>query len=382
MPEKKRQHYVPQFYLRRFSIQSEGRNLGIFNLKSNRFILSGSLKEQAARPYFYGTDLRAETILGGVESTAAPVLGRIVKELTLPARYSTEHLTLVVFTLFQHARTLSVVAEQNELLDKMVKTIYSKDSRVSDELENLKIVSNNPIDLPLRIAARGYILALDLEYKLIVNSTNVPFITSDNPVVFYNQFLERRNWPGGMTGLACKGLQIVFPISPSQVLVLYDPAVYQIGPSSKSTINISDRSDVFALNRLQVLNALQNLYFNHDISEEQIRKLVTTSHRFKRPSMATVNEYPLSSSSGDDERTRSLLHVHRTDVKCKLKLTMIKETAEAKAFKRDNRAVVVRNEELCKVHEQFLGMVRQGKYQKSDFQSFLRDADATVVASS
>ena len=56
MADKKRQHYVPRFYLKNFSINSEGKAIGIYNVEKCKFIPSGSLKSQAYENYFYGED--------------------------------------------------------------------------------------------------------------------------------------------------------------------------------------------------------------------------------------------------------------------------------------------------------------------------------------
>lgn len=47
MAKKKRHHYVPQFYLKRFSNNNESKVLGIYNLDNKKFIQNAPLKSQA-----------------------------------------------------------------------------------------------------------------------------------------------------------------------------------------------------------------------------------------------------------------------------------------------------------------------------------------------
>ncbi|WP_461622080.1 DUF4238 domain-containing protein, partial [Bradyrhizobium sp. 23AC] len=76
------------------------------------------------------------------------------------------------------------------------------------------------------------------------------FITSDHPVVFYNQYAEHRTIRSN-TGLASKGLQIFYPISPYHIIILYDEAIYKIGAKKSTSVDVTSVSDVQQLNDLQ-----------------------------------------------------------------------------------------------------------------------------------
>jgi hypothetical protein len=85
MPENKRQHFVPQFYLRQFSGPGGG-TIGVFNLKSGRFITPAKLKSQAAQSWLYGADGEAERHFSVIEGAAAGALRRIVSTGRPPPR--------------------------------------------------------------------------------------------------------------------------------------------------------------------------------------------------------------------------------------------------------------------------------------------------------
>ena len=54
--DKKNQHFVPKFYLRNFSFQNNGNELGIFNTKTEFYFKNAPIKAQGSKTFFYGHD--------------------------------------------------------------------------------------------------------------------------------------------------------------------------------------------------------------------------------------------------------------------------------------------------------------------------------------
>jgi hypothetical protein len=214
MPKKKRQHYVPRFYLRYFSLNSRGKEIGIFNIPTDRFFPSGKLRTQCYKDYFYGQDGKVEEVLNSIESHSSAVISDIISSHTLPAPLSKEHLQLLIFIVFLRYRNVYAAEEVDEMTDKYIRAVLSKDRRVKDHLNEVRFQIRDPIRMALKWAPILWPIVSDLEYKLILNQTNKSFLTSDNPVVFYNQFLETRKGGDATTGLECKGLEIFMPLSP------------------------------------------------------------------------------------------------------------------------------------------------------------------------
>ena len=104
MAEAKQQHYVPQFYLRNFAIGAKGKALGMFNIKSDRFIPCASLRDQASKDYFYGKDGRIEQVFPKLEGLVATTISEILRTSMLPPYQSERHYELLIFTLFLHQR--------------------------------------------------------------------------------------------------------------------------------------------------------------------------------------------------------------------------------------------------------------------------------------
>lgn len=68
--ERASQHYVPQMYMRLFSIDES--SVGIYVLSSDHFIRQAPIKGQACRKYFYGKDGGVEKAFGTIEGRTAP----------------------------------------------------------------------------------------------------------------------------------------------------------------------------------------------------------------------------------------------------------------------------------------------------------------------
>lgn len=233
MPANKRQHYVPKFLLKNFSISGGGKQINVYNLKADEEYPAVPLKNQAYKDYFYGEDGILEENFGRIETEAAYILRKITNSNIIPENFSEEHEILLVFLLSLSSRTLYNAEEVNEFANKIAKNIASHHPKLKDHLDEFEVSYENPILIMLEALVGSFPIISDLRMKLLHNKTELSFIISDNPVVFYNQFLEERNPQDPNIGLATKGLEIFLPLSPQQILILYDHNVYKVGSSKK-----------------------------------------------------------------------------------------------------------------------------------------------------
>ncbi len=370
MPEKKRQHFVSKFYLKRFSTLGLGKSIGIFNIPSKRLIRSGSLKRQAYKDYFYGSKTDGvEDALSELENQASICLSRIINKKILLKRSIEEYQALLTFIVFLRYRTEYAADENEEIFDKAMKTVLAHDSRVSPYLDNVQMNFDNPSLAALSLVAEYIPLAFDLGAKLIVNDTGRPFITSDNPVVFLNQLYEMRGiraYSG--TGIASKGLQIFFPADPNHYLIFYDLDVYKVGNAGDKIVTITSSEDSGFLNALQILSAYKNLYFNEMTEEKEIRALVNRYTDKRRKKKADVKEYIGEEKDG---KMSSLIHMRREDIRIGSEASIIKILKKAKRYEFGNRVVHMRNPEICMLHEKFVALVKEGRYKPVDFGKYL-----------
>src|SRR6516162_3995352 len=121
MAEKKKQHFVPRFYLRNFSFE-DGRRISLFLIDDDKHVPGASIKDQAYKNYLYGK-AGAEDKLSALEAAVSPIVAKAITENILPDPKSEAHHSLLTFVLFQHARTPALAASLNEHTEKFVRLI-------------------------------------------------------------------------------------------------------------------------------------------------------------------------------------------------------------------------------------------------------------------
>lgn len=371
MADKKKQHFVPRFYLKHFSLLKNGKTIGIFNIENEKFISEGSLKDQACKNYFYGKDKVIEDALSILEGPSSKIISKIINHERFPNRATENHILLLTFIIFLHSRTKYIADEQNEMTDKFVKLLFSKDPRLKENLDKIHVGLTNAPQTCLKTAAMSLPLVFDLNYKILVNQTRNGLLTSDNPVVLYNQFMENKKAFGSNTGLAVKGLQLFLPLSPQYMIIFFDQSVYRIGNKRDTFIKISNTVDIDSLNILQCVNAYGNIYFDETVSAEYIGKIYSKCKKFRRKVKTVLKEYP--GEMEPDGKVRSLLHSYKSDVRIGLRTSFITITKKAKKYNLGNKTIHLRDEALVKIHRKFMDAVNKGYYKPNQFKSFLDD---------
>jgi hypothetical protein len=230
------------------------------------------------------------------------------------------------------------------MVDKQVKMIFKEDPRFKDHIDDIVFGYENAASLALGITANILQITEDLHFKILLNETTIPFITSDNPVVKYNQFLEDRKTFGGITGFGAKGLQLLFPLHPRIYLIFYDADIYRVGNKKQRVITLSAKRDIDELNRLQVVNSGSNLYFNQQVDVQYCEGIIATAEKFLRPNKVNVNELkPVLS-----RKKESLVHFYYEDVKTKFSISPISLQKRAKRYHLNGPQDHIRNPKLIK----------------------------------
>lgn len=299
MSKVKKQHYVPKFYLSRWSLDSNSDQVYVYN-KEHRRSYKANLKDVASSKYFYDypkldeeqkkvfiNSLKQEKKLskkdideylkltqeqfiekafGELESYNAPIIEKVIGKVenfkALPIHYFLKHKIfdqveieeLSYFIAMQHQRTeemrmvieqmmkhflkhfsdvtllhIDNVAKDQELKEKMgeedfnhfvesVKTgKFTKDSytiEINKDFTKLMHIQS----MFESIEKIAFILR---QYKwiLLLNQTEVPFLTSDSPVVKKANL----NHPFYSNGFISKGIEVIFPISPKYAINIIEP---------------------------------------------------------------------------------------------------------------------------------------------------------------
>jgi hypothetical protein len=372
MPENKKHHYVPKFYLRRFS--RDKKSICLYNLPKQLNVANANLRNQCYQDYFYGKEKSTESALSGMEGEIAQLYSLIDKYNSFPPPLSEHHVAMVMSILIQYGRTKYQADAFDEMHDKMFKHTFKE--KIESELKGVNLDDyivgiKDVAQYSLGLLTQYYPLLLDLGYKLLVNKTGVEFITSDNPVVMYNQLLSFRKM-GSNTGLSCKGLLIFFPLSPDKLIIMYDDNVYRVGGEKKSVVEVTSEKDLYSLNALQACSCYENVYFMSP--NQNVAALHRKVKPFLRENKSNIKVFP---GPREGNRRSEYIMNYREDIRFNLNLSFLSLRKSAKEWRssfqklRMQPAAVLRNETYHNDVEEFVESVKKGAYRGDEFVGFM-----------
>lgn len=323
MPQYAEQHFVPKFYLRNFS--SEGRQLNLVNIGSEKVILGASLRKQCARTKFYDFDPDTEFDLGRLEAKTAPIIRQIMAsdQFLRPDVEYEKYVNLVLFVVVQHVRGVRTANANDEMTDYYGKLmLQSRAEAQGIDLTKVKIGNKYPAALPLLSIPDIMPSAMTLRPHLIVNRSARDFVTSDDPVVLHNQYCEGIDYQG-VLGWRSKGIQVFFPLSPRHLLVLFDNSIYRMGSRrSHLATEITSSAEVEQFNSMQVLHAVANIYFKQSVDADQSRELVRKLVKDRPKRAMTIVETEIVDKP--DGTGSSLVHTFQPLLRCRLSVSAIR----------------------------------------------------------
>jgi hypothetical protein len=249
VPAHKNQHYVPRCALRPFSLNGEGLAINLYNITHSRCIKNAPLKNQCAKDYFYGKDLRLERALQGLEGN----YDQLVRALGAGEIVAADGLAVLRFFTYVQQRRTDIAAQrlktaETEFADAVFKGPSAHQRPVP--FTDAELIRSS---MEICLTTTEYID--DLKIKVVRNRTPVSFVVSDDPVVFANKYAAQRADDYSF-GISSSGVILFMPVTPSLCAVCYDGKVYTIPDSA-----VTDVRDVATLNELQYLNAAKNIYF-------------------------------------------------------------------------------------------------------------------------
>jgi hypothetical protein len=254
----KKQHFVPQFLLRRFSSDPSKKRISLFYLPTSQVIINSSLKGQAYKKNIYGSDQIIEKYLWQIETRANSIINKIILSETIcltPA----EEILLKNFINLQISRTPGKIATVQKEFDKMTKLIFRHDPRVKGFIDDFTIELKSPYHFVIGIALQVTPVLFDLKVSLLKNDTNQALLLGQHPAIVTNPFLYEKKWIGSRQGVGSKGALILLPISPSHAIALYDRKRY--GLRDFTPTGILSQNDVNIINLFQFSYTTDCIYF-------------------------------------------------------------------------------------------------------------------------
>lgn len=372
MAVNKRHHYVPQLYLRLFS--DDKKTVTVFSLKDNKIVSeNASIARQCYKNYFYSTNPEIEKMISKLESATKPIINQILKYKTIPSKKTEEYYRLLIFVLYQSARTLFAADQLNEGIDKLGKMILKKIIELKkpkgieiDDVDKVTIKYDKPAIQNLQRVTEVFPLLFDLNCKIVFNATKYEFITSDNPVVLYNKYYFKDYF--NYCGFANKGLIIIFPLSPKICLFFYDSNMYNIGGKKlHTTIHCYNENDINELNILQYINA-DKVIFTKSMNIKYLNLIVSKAIKYKSIDKSIVKE---QKTIVKDMGEQSIIRYTRP--KCKYEISISFLTIIKNISTKYLTQPLVRDPYLVSLHKEFIKKVDEKVYKNSDWYVFLND---------
>ncbi|MBI3123053.1 MAG: DUF4238 domain-containing protein [Ignavibacteriales bacterium] len=285
---KRRQHYVPRFYLRNFALENV-KQINLYHIGNQKLYKNVSLREQCYVNNFYGLD--NENMLAELENSFSIVIKYVLLSYDLPD-IKNAYRYLFAFVAVQLTRTKKFADQFNSSIEKFNQLVLLRNQEQfpNIDVKKIRIGLKDPV---LETLPYSYKILLSIEdlrcHLLLANGKDIGFITSDSPIFIYNKYIE--DLKNAKNGLLSEGVIIFVPLSPQVCLVLYDSSVYKVGKSNQNkTINLTE-DDIFQINAMQFINADQSLYFNNLFGIDYFIKIHQKYFQARELAIPKVLEY-------------------------------------------------------------------------------------------
>ncbi|WP_341679503.1 DUF4238 domain-containing protein [Comamonas thiooxydans] len=272
MATNKNQHYVPKCHLKRFSTNPEKTAINVFNIDIKNSIRNASIRKQCSGDWFYGKDEKYENVIQSLESDYTKNIDSLIEKISLNQSINNELFDLSKFWVMQYIRTNAAGKRFSQGFNEI-----GADAIRLEIKEAVRVALSQFYHFVAEVS--------DLDFCIVSNNTNVPFITSDDPAIITNRwkfFYDQRSGDTGF-GLGSAGLICVIPLTPKYAMIGYDNEIYNIN-TKNSVISTKEISDIDAINHLQFLNCSNNIYFNDEIDDKHLTESYSSAapHRIEK----------------------------------------------------------------------------------------------------
>lgn len=251
MSEPKKQHYVPQTYLKRFSFFDKSSKRIFVLLKNENKLFCTNIRNAGAERHFYtvkhndGQYIWENIYADKIEPLLSDILSRIVlkcdnaliqnKSSVLTNKMKLQLSLSIIYQFLRGKQSrdfqknvYSKIAPSivQDIRDSIVQFDESKEKIMQDFLEGndyfIDVSFKSTFDMKRLEKYVDIIMRkIFIVYRIIGKSE---FITSDNPVMFMNAVSS--NVAPFTNGLIDRRTIIYFPISPKLLLAIYNPNIY------------------------------------------------------------------------------------------------------------------------------------------------------------
>lgn len=263
------QHYVPQFLLKNFG-NGKKDQLHVFD-KSTGKTFPTNARNVASESRFYDfkvedTELTIEPALSKIEASTKPILQKILDHDSLKSVSLEERATLCGFLAIQFTRTRAF-KEQFRALPAMFGERLREWGQTPEQHESINEYIKPPDENQLKIQMVRMMMEApktfgphfaNKHWLIIATNGKHPFMIGDNPLAMQN---TNDYSPRGNLGLAVRGIEIYFPLSPTRALAMWCPSLAnQIGQAVSTLQELRRRSPHLIEGRLNDPEYLEYLW--------------------------------------------------------------------------------------------------------------------------
>ncbi|MGE4572373.1 MAG: DUF4238 domain-containing protein [Candidatus Izemoplasmatales bacterium] len=252
---KKRNHYVPKFYLRNFSSNNL---ISVLDIPQNIIHVDTPYSTHCRKNYLYGKDGIREDSLSLLEGQWAVEIKNIVDGIF---DFSKSAITSIKqFVMYQNLRTpIALDKTKNtfvQMTEKLLPIIAQSEGVIISSSEIVPLAQEIIDNQQMEFSEINFDMIDDLEKSIddlglmiIDNTGDYQFVSSDHPVVVNNFFQSNEGF-----GADCFGIIYMIPISSSKYIVIFDKNMYP-KLKDKSIVCIDDDKIIQSLNIYQYYNS-------------------------------------------------------------------------------------------------------------------------------
>lgn len=332
MPAHKKHHIIPQHYLRGFSIDRDNQDINAGNKricchnvnKEKRHCMA--TKNVGYENNFYGKDEQygvkdldkedeyncknLEDVLNRFETQHNDLLKQIIYHGNL---YLTNIglFSFYTFLILLKGRTKSArdfaIKTSKTMGENLGQTCLDKNGRQDLRANATPHPVGTHFDLIKALLTsmwENLHNMIGLNAVLLINDTETNFITSDNPVIFYNYIAPNYSLYKITTALTCSGFIMFCPITEKLLIMLYDEDLYKVHRHIQTTIRVTKESDIDSMNKLQALKCSDEIYYYGEGEIDYIKKLRSSVEKYIKEPQSTITKldkkYKNPYAIGDD----------------------------------------------------------------------------------
>lgn len=272
----KKQHYIPQYFLKNFSIDNLGKSVFIYDVASQNEKTQNqnrrNIENFCQKKYFYGKDNIIENFLSIRENLQAPIISNIITHNNI----LNEHKNVISEVFVDFLIRLPHIKESfEEIFGKIEKDSINQ---INYNQQMKEIMESAPASLRLLAAI------------LIVNKSRVKFIISDQPITTCSKII---NSPPHVEHNYVETHQKLFllPISPELIICMYNKSEFEPVDMHKGKIEIKNSDIIEKLNVFK-FSGSENVIYSDDHQLDSIigsHRLFNSFIKGKKPNFELIN---------------------------------------------------------------------------------------------